>query len=518
MQVLLILLALTAVIAIVARLRPQQRPAAIPVLDLSAAEPQVRAKIEDALAMLTTRPRDAEAWGQFGIVLHAHGFMPEARDAYGEAHRLAPREFRWVYFRGVAQESNDPAAALRDFEAALQLRDDFAPLFVRLGRTRYQTATGDAVAAFHRALELNPDIGPAHAGLGQVAQDAGDFETALSHFRSAVLIDETDGSAYAAIARLCARQGLADEAASAEVGARRFAGRTGYVPDPLMDRVLGESVSVEAYLTRSESYRRVGNFDAALTQLNAALKLAPDNPYAHAAAARLFGQRGDLETAVQAASHALELKPDLPGGRRLLAMAFGYQNKLDEAAPHIAAALAEDPADPEMHQLEGVRLATLGHFDEAITHLEAATKAKPQDDEIQQTLVQAYLDADRPADAVRMLRTIVASAHAPPSATLQLGWLLATCANDAVRNGAEAESLLRPMITDATDRPIEVLNALAAAVAEQGRFEEAIQLMSEVVTVAEQRGLPEAVRRDLGSRLALYRQNRPFRLPAAETR
>lgn len=521
-----LLVALVAIGAVAISLRVRRQPVIqpLPTVDLSSAEPQVRAKVQDALATVANKPRDAEIQGRAGMVLHAHGFADAAFAAYSNAHALAPREFRWIYYRGVLLESRDAAAALRDLESAEKLRDDYAALCARIGRMRIQTSKGDAAAAFRRALLLNTESGAAYVGLGQLAQDAGDLDAALSHFRSAVLIDETDAAAQAGIARVAARLGRTDEAASAESAARRFAGRGSSTPDPLMDRVFEESIAAEAFLTRSESARRAGNFDAALEQLNVALRLSPQNPYVHAAAARLFGQRGDLETAVTAATRALELKPDLPGGARLLAMALGYQNKLDEAAPYIAAALREDPDDAEIRHIEGVRLAALGRPDDAVPHLEAAFRAKPHDTDIRQALAQAYHDAGRSADAINLLREALVTTSTgtdrprpDPGIALQLGWILAITNDDALRNGSEAEALLQPLVQNSDERAPEVLDALAAALAAQGKFEQAVTLMVEVVNTAETLAMPESSRRDFGARLTLYRQNRAYRSPPHAT-
>lgn len=518
MLLLFALLGIVGVAAVVARLWPRAALTETPQPDLAQAEPQVRAKIEAMRALLEAAKNDPEAWGRYGLILHAHGLLDGALIAYGEAKRLAPREFRWPYYRGLALESLDPPAALREFDQALRLRSDYPPLHVWIGRLRLLNHDPLAAAAFHAALGLNPDIGPAHVGLGQIAEQQGDLDSALSHYRSAVLIDETDAAAHAAIARIAARKGLNDEAAAAEALARRHQGRTGRLPDPLLERLLDESVAIEAYLSRSESYRRTGQFAAALRELNLALQFAPDHPFVHAAVARLFGQRGDFENAAVAARHALDLKPDLPGGHRLLAMALGYQNQFEEAATHIAAALAEDPEDAEMHHLEGVRLALLGRYADAIPHFETAARIKPADFDVQQALAQAYSDAGRPADSIRVLRPLGDAPNPPPGAALQLGWILATSPDDALRDGAAAERLLRPLLDGDAGREPERLDALAAALAEQGRFEDAIALMTEVVTVAEQRGMPETIRRQYGARLTLYRQHQPYRQPVSGVR
>ena len=64
-----------------------------------------------------------------------------------------------------------------------------------------------------------------------------------------------------------------------------------------------------------------------------------------------------------------------------------------------------------------------------------------------------------------------------------LAWLLATCPDGNVRNGAEALALVEPLVRRARRTEPAVLDTLAAALAETGRFTEATTAMDEVLAL-----------------------------------
>ena len=56
-----------------------------------------------------------------------------------------------------------------------------------------------------------------------------------------------------------------------------------------------------------------------------------------------------------------------------------------------------------------------------------------------------------------------------------LAWLLATCPDNSVRNGQKAVELAQQAVQLSNGRSPEILDTLAAAYAEAGRFHEAVE-------------------------------------------
>ena len=68
--------------------------------------------------------------------------------------------------------------------------------------------------------------------------------------------------------------------------------------------------------------------------------------------------------------------------------------------------------------------------------------------------------------------------------SLDLAWLLATAPDDALRDGAEAERLAMDVFTTTGERSIRALDALGAALAEQGQYGDALIRLEQALSLA----------------------------------
>lgn len=89
-----------------------------------------------------------------------------------------------------------------------------------------------------------------------------------------------------------------------------------------------------------------------------------------------------------------------------------------------------------------------------------------------------------------------------------LAWALATCPDPALRKPDESVRLAEG-VRDSGEPDPNVLDTLAAAYAAAGRFDEAVHTASQAVELADARGKAD-LSRDIGAKLALYRDRRPF--------
>ena len=88
-------------------------------------------------------------------------------------------------------------------------------------------------------------------------------------------------------------------------------------------------------------------------------------------------------------------------------------------------------------------------------------------------------------------------------------WLLATNPNASIRNGTEAVELARRAIRLSGGREPAILDTLAAAYAEAGRFAEATQTARQAIELAAaegKRSLADKIR----GRLDLYQAHKPY--------
>ena len=160
-----------------------------------------------------------------------------------------------------------------------------------------------------------------------------------------------------------------------------------------------------------------------------------------------------------------------------LGLALAGANRLEEATAEWRKAVALDPAFTQGYFNLGKAAELRGNWAEANRHYRAGVRAGP--------------------NWVAQVR--------------RAAWLLATCPDAAVRNGAEASALAERAVRLSGGEDAESLDALAAAQAELGRFADAVRTGRRALTLAraEKR---DALSRDLTARIALYESGKPFRL------
>jgi tetratricopeptide (TPR) repeat protein len=114
----------------------------------------------------------------------------------------------------------------------------------------------------------------------------------------------------------------------------------------------------------------------------------------------------------------------------------------------------------------------------------------------------------QPALAVRVYREALKDKGHPDQAAY-LAWILATSPDDSLRNGAEAVQLAEAAVKIAPNS-VTYLNTLAAALAEVGRFPEAVQAAERALANAQLSGDASAAQQTM-ERLKAFRDRKAIR-------
>jgi tetratricopeptide (TPR) repeat protein len=164
-------------------------------------------------------------------------------------------------------------------------------------------------------------------------------------------------------------------------------------------------------------------------------------------------------------------------------VALIHQGKEQEAARHFSEAVRIKPHYAEPHCNLAKVLLRQGKTEEAARHLSEALRIDPR-------LAKEFSDA---------------------------AWALATHKDAKLRNGPIALQLAEQACQATGDQQPAILDTLAAAYAEVGRFDEAVATARKALTLAlsaEQLDLADGIR----ERLRLYEARQPFHQAPAETR
>lgn len=373
----------------------------------------------------------------------------------------------------------DPETLLQDARA---LRSD--PVRFRAGASRgrwdREPARGLAGAVVEALAERSLDradryldtVRSVGRGVPDIVRDPA-FLASLQTIGARRMRDGDAGRALALFREAFAR-GARDVALLENLG--RAAGATG-------DHVEAERrlrAAVDADADRPLAWRdlgaalaNLGRFPEASDALMRARALDADDPRTHALLGNVFGDLGRFEEARGALRTAVRLAPGDADAHAALGGVAWMLEDPEEANRHLGRAVEIDPESSARLPLAVVLQAT-GRGDEAIPHYRAAAGRSPS-----------------------------------PLVLQNLAWLLATTPVEAARDGVEAERWAR-RACDATGwREPGPLDALAAALAAQGRFDEAVDAAARAERAA--RGAGQASFADvIRDRAAGYRAGRPW--------
>lgn len=363
----------------------------VPRPDLVGAEPQVRAKIESSRDAVLARPRDAAAWGQYGMVLHAHRYSASAERAYLAAHALDERNFRWPYYL-ASLDLGQPEQSVAWYARALDLRPGYAPGHVRLAEALEGLGRLDEAARhFRRAQELDAHEPLAPFGLGRIALALGELEVAIEELERAYALDPGIQSLVATLARARHRNGDGEIAQRLASEARALPRMTHH-RDDVRAAVDDLAVDQESYLRRARTYLDVGQLDRAQGEVEALLASHPGSAEAHVMAASIHDRRGEPDAAREEAARALELEPDALEARSLLASSAFKLRRFEQAEQEARRVLAASPDDLHMLLLVGMTAAQRGDAATLIAELDRAFERRMEAPSVRPLLRQLLLD------------------------------------------------------------------------------------------------------------------------------
>ena len=186
-----------------------------------------------------------------------------------------------------------------------------------------------------------------------------------------------------------------------------------------------------------------------------------------------------------------------------------------EAILHYRKALELRPCYSEAHNNLACDLAEAGQFAEAMYHFTQAVACKGDNLDARYNLALALSRAGRSAEAITQYREILRASKRlyspePPDALNGLAEILATHRDPNVRNGAEAIALAQRACAATEFRDPDMLKTLAAAYAETGQFDKALQTARQAERLSMELSwdrLTPLIRRDI----ELYTGRQPLR-------
>ncbi|MGB8688003.1 MAG: tetratricopeptide repeat protein [Microcoleus sp.] len=281
----------------------------------------------------------------------------EAVASYRQAMDLHPQRFPASHKleNTFEQDEFDEESASPD-QRMEEIEQSHSPtLIYKLGQVMAQQwRWEEAIAAYSKAIELEPNYFEAHQKLGEAFHAVGKLEDAIASYRQAIIISSNI------------------EVLSEYLGSLHFN--------------LGEAL------------QRQGKFEDAIACYHKSLEL-------NSVSARVYHHLGTAMSALQRWEEAtaafkceVELSPDLFLGHRLLAEALIKIQKWDEATACCHRALELNPDSIDVHETLWVALIQLKKWDEAVACCHNAIEMKPHifqaSHKLESALAQDKLDKE----------------------------------------------------------------------------------------------------------------------------
>lgn len=229
---------------------------------------------------------------------------------------------------------------------------------------------------------------------------------------------------------------------------------------------------------------------------------------AHNNLACILAEQNKIDEAITHFDASLQLNPNNAQAHGNLGKALTLKNKFSAAEEHLRTAVALKPQEPEFHRSLAYTLGGQGKTDEALGQLrQAADLAQSVGDRLELANMLHQLGKDR--EAIAEYRRALATQPASVEVSNNLAWILATSADDSVRNGTEAVPLAEKACQQTQNQDAMTMGTLAAAYAEAGRFAEAVRTADKAANLAAAAGNSRFA--TINTQLMqLYRAGKPF--------
>lgn len=253
----------------------------------------------------------------------------------------------------------------------------------------------------------------------------------------------------------------------------------------------------------------------AIGQFRRVVDQEPNYVKAHTSLASALAETGETDQAIRHYREAISIRPKHAEAHFRLGQILLGRDRLPQAEEHLSAAVQADPQAPRFHFFLGRTLAKQNKLDRAVEQYRKEIAVFPNNPLPYVELAAICLargDADSVERAIDHYSRAVDLDPTLVPALNNLAWIYATGSTNTPRNGNRAV-LLAERAAELTGNSVpQMLDTLAAAYAEVGQFDRAVQTVRKALALAEEAnnaGLADQIR----SRLDLYRAGKPFRDP-----
>ena len=221
-------------------------------------------------------------------------------------------------------------------------------------------------------------------------------------------------------------------------------------------------------------------------------------------------QAGHWQNGISIFKHTLDVTKNNCVANCELGHALMRNGKLDDAVIQLYNALKINPNYEEAHANLGCTLARQNKVDDAIYHYQEALLINPKYAGAYYNLGKIYANKGEVEEAILYYKKALQVSPNMAEALYNLSWIYSTNENEKFRNGKKAVKLAEKLCElQNYNHPLS-LDTLAAAYAETGKFDRAVKVAQQGLSMALIQG-HEELASGLTKRLQLYQAGIPYK-------
>lgn len=209
-----------------------------------------------------------------------------------------------------------------------------------------------------------------------------------------------------------------------------------------------------------------------------------------------------------------EMLKDDPDGVDVLLLkmqVFIEKEEYGKAMEILDELVVRNPDYPPLKLMQVQLLATQKKSRKALEILDPLLEDDPENIPMLRIKSQIMISLNRHSEAIKILERVIREEPEDEVSLNNLSWLFSTSPIDALRNGDRALALALKACELTDYKKAYILSTLAAAYAETGDFEKALQWSQKSLDLAEQDDTVKDRTDDLKKELESYKRNSPYR-------
>ncbi len=421
-----------------------------------------------------------------------------------------------------------PQEAITYLERALRLRPRFPEGLFNMGNAHHRLKQYEkAIEYYDQALASRPLYPQVYHNRGVSLMELKRYDEALAAYRKAIeQYPKLPDFQYAAGNTLRESGGGDDATAS-------YRGESQFVTN-----------SLDAYNQIAGMLYLLKRYEEAIPYYEKAIKLKPDSAVFLSNYGACLNETKRFEESLKALDAAIQIQPNLIAAHNNRANTLASLDRSSEAIQEYQKVLQTVPKDLEILFNLGITWMDLSNWKEALNVFNQILTLKPDHPSAKFNLGVVYIKMGKKSEGLQVLRSVVQAASDKASAAGKVGrelyerriyeesilflnefltyhpdhplalnqsaWILACAPEKSVRNGPEALRRAQKSCSLFTVPSAAVLDTLAAAWAENGKFNEALTVANQALATAEA-NKEESLIREIKERIALYRSQRAYR-------